>query len=235
MQRLADLEGINGLEFHDALIGDVRYSAEDRNLSVGLSIYETMASGGRTPAFLSVQSMDRATVRMDFPKLASNAFAGTVMNCRVDTEENVARLYLCGGLLEVASKSQSLEPSELPPSVFNGHEGNVLAGSFRDLETWDLAFSVLSNIEVSTNTARCTIALQLPSGEGVSERRGAVLRLSRCTSCVLTLDGRNLSRPEGRYGNVQNVHVDARRGIVWLYLQDGLIEVRARAAELVAR
>ena len=118
MRRLADLEGIMGLEFHDALIGDVRYSAEDRSLSVGLSVYETMDSERRTPAFLSVQSMDRATVRLDFPKLASNAFAGTVMNCRLDTEESVARLYLCGGLLEVASKLQSLEPSELPPSVF---------------------------------------------------------------------------------------------------------------------
>lgn len=235
MQRLANLEAIKRFEFHDAVIGDLRYSVLDRDFTVGLSVYESEDAASRIPAVLKVPSLVRAIVRLDFPNLDANASAGNVMNCRVDLEESAARLYLCGGLLEVASAALSMEPNELPPTSLGGAGGEVLAASFSELESWDLAFAVLSHVEVSTKAASCTLALQFYNGDGSDERINALLRLSRCSSCMLTLDGKRLSVPEVKYGNVQNGHVYAKRGIVWLYLEDGLIEVRARAAELVAQ
>jgi len=50
----------------------------------------------------------------------------------------------------------------------------------------------------------------------------------------MTLDWRSVANSSIKCGNVQNGHVYADREIVWLYLQEGFIEVSASGAELVA-
>lgn len=218
--------------FHDAVLGDIRYSVARRELDVNLSMYDSSDSAGRNPRTLSFRAATHALVNLDFPQLADYASGGNVQDRSACTARNITWMYLTGGLVECGSDEVLLTSGVTGQPIPKRADAETVTESWKRFCNLDFHGAILDEVLISPQSSTCSLALQMCETSGSYERTPVLVTLRGCRSCLLTLDGASLAEP-GKFGNVSIAHVGPKRGIAWFYLQHGLIEVSAKSVSVV--
>lgn len=103
--------------------------------------------------------------------------------------------------------------------------------SFSDLRDVEFHDAVLIDIFFSVRGETCVVKLEMYDTKESQDRVAVTLSFEGVASCLTRLDFPALF-DNSSAGNVQNCRVDVGRGVVRLYLVDGLIEISARSTRL---
>ncbi|KAB8172194.1 hypothetical protein FKV24_015240 [Lysobacter maris] len=106
-----------------------------------------------------------------------------------------------------------------------------IADSIEALGHVELHDAVLYGIDLRVFEGICEVRLSMYETPESSSRIDATLSMTGVESCLMSVDTPSLLE-NASAGNVANCRVDVDRGVVRLYLTDGLLEVFASAVSL---
>lgn len=232
MNLIDSIEKLQGVEFHDAVLGDIALSVANQSCVVKLELCKASSSQERVDAELSLMGAASCFMRLDLVSLAEEAWAGNIQSCRVDPRQNTVRLYLSGGLFECSPSSVSMREC-VQEQVFDEVQSRSRdIDSFDSLAALEFDRCVFDGMGISPRAGSCVMHLRMFETPEAASRVNAALHLEGVSSVLTSLDLFNLSS-YGRFGNVQTCHVEVKRNMIRLYLADGLVEVAARSLKFV--
>ena len=186
---------------------------------------------------ISCSQLNSLFLVIDGEEICDNAWPGNVQDGRIEAADHseVFRLYLAGGMLEVGGIFTShIVPRHVDSAVSHFRPSEAVKPFDQQLAD-ALHFAVLTEISHSVERKEIAIQLLAPVGDISNPlqadlpRRAATIILEEVRSCVMRLDASTVGGC-GILGNVRNCLLDEERGIVWLYLRNGIIEVKAERA-----
>ncbi len=228
--------GATGL--HDSSFDSVQVSILDRSCQVRVvGVCGDLAEG--TLADISCRNLESFFLVLDSHELSESAWPGNIQDGHFDGEDGacVLRLFLAGGMLEARGGSLG---SELPSAPEHSPGPVGLAGAGIRLDgtvAHGLHSAVLTGFCHSAANKQFTAQLlvlrdaetgRLPESP---ERISASVCFEGVRSSVVRFDATAMVEHE-RFGNVASCVVDEGRGVFWLYLLNGIVEIEARAAIL---
>ncbi|MDQ1061693.1 hypothetical protein [Stenotrophomonas sp. SORGH_AS_0282] len=231
---LSHLSQLVAVELHDAVVGDVVLSIEDRSVEVSVKLPDSGESQGELHRSCLFKEVGNCLVRLDFSALAEESWAGNVQNCRLDVDAGVARFYLAGGLIECSSRSLALGDKGALASLNVGEGCAALPDSLTGLGELDFDESQLLKMTMSPGSCSCHVIVMVRGRSKAAPRVQARITFHDVSSCLATVAMSSLSSQD-ECGNIQSCQVDSNRGIVRLYLRDGFIEVVAKSVALTHR
>ncbi|AWH47646.1 hypothetical protein C1926_19805 [Stenotrophomonas sp. ZAC14A_NAIMI4_1] len=188
-------------------------------------------------ADITCHGLDSFFLLLDSNELSENARPGNIQDGHFESggEAGVSRLYLTGGMLEargavLASDVHGREPPLLAmiDDATDAEYSDVLAGEA-------LHLSVLTGFAHWVERRRFSLQLLVPKDAPrqqvplVVDRAPASVCFKGVTSLTVRFDGSALGDHD-RFGNVRNFLFDRERGLYWIYLSNGIIEVSAASA-----
>jgi hypothetical protein len=226
---------VESVEFHDANLSSFSISLTKRTAAFGLALPRTEARRERKPVHLLGDAIESLFARVDMPILSNHAWAGNIQYGRFYPETSTMRLVLVGGVVEASS---TRPPFRLAPRSAEAPlpypEREAIAGTLEELDEVELHLSILCSVHVCMETRACEVELLIRREGSLVEFDTAVLRFSDVSACLLKVDRSALA---GNFdiGNIHSCHTDHDRGLVWLNLRDGFIEVAAGGISLARR
>lgn len=228
--------GATGL--HDSSFDSVQVSIMDRSCRARVGgVCGDLAEG--TLADIFCRNLESLFLLLDSHQLLESAWPGNIQDGHFDGEDGagVLRLYLVGGMLEARGGSLGSEwPSvseHLPEPVGLTGAGIRLDGTVAHR----LHFAVLTGFghfaARKQFTAQLLVLREAETGRlpESPERISASIYFEGVRSCLVRFDATAMVEYE-RFGNVASCVVDERRGVFWLYLLNGIVEIEADAAIL---
>lgn len=232
MNLIGSIEKLQGVEFHDAVLGDIALSVANQSCVVKLELYKASSSQERVDAELSLMGAAACFIRLDLVALAEEAWAGNIQNCRLDLRQNKVRLYLSGGLFECSPSSVSMMDCLQERAIDKAQSRSGGIDTFGSLAELEFDRCVFDGMGISPRAGTSVLHLRMFETPEAATRINAALHLEGVSSILTSLDMFNLSS-YSQFGNVQTCHVEVQRKMIRLYLADGLIEVAARSLQLV--
>ncbi len=226
--------GASGL--HDASLDALQVSLQERSCVVRVvGVSGDLPEG--TAADLACHGLDSYFLLLDSKELSENARPGNIQDGHFESggETGVSRLYLTGGMLEaqgavLASDVHGREPPMLAMA------DDAAGADHSDLPAGEaLHFSVLTGFAHWVERRRFFLQLLVPRDAPrqqvpqVVDRVPASVCFKGVTSLTVRFDASALGDHD-RFGNVRNFLFDRSRGLYWIYLSNGIIEVSAASA-----
>lgn len=221
---------------HDASLDVVAVSVID-----GTCVVRIAGVSGDLPTSawveLTCSQLNSFFLVVDGEEIQGNASSGNVQDGRIEAmaQSDVFRLYLAGGMLEAGG----ILSSSVIPRVVHGafpHPDAVRESTPLDRDLADaLHCAVFTHVSLAVEHKEIVIQL-LASADSMSiprskdlPRRAATVTLQGISSCVMRFDASTVGA-RGPLGNVRNCLVDEARGVLWFYLENGIVEVKAERA-----
>ena len=230
-----DRRTVENTEFHDANLSSISVSLMERTAAFVVTLEHKEAHRVRTPVRLFGGAIDSLFARVDMPTLSDHARAGNIQYGRFDPGTGTMRLVLVGGVAETSSSRPPFRLAPLSDDAPLPHPAeDSNAGSLNELDLVELHLSILCSVHVCMERHTCEMELLVRRDGSLVEFDAAVLRLTDVSSCLLKVDRPALA---GNFnvGNIHSCHTDHDRGLVWLNLREGFIEVAAGGVSLVRR